>query len=72
MPKPKMVEIKKGDLIAEVVSTSVAAWKRNGWTVVDDESSEVEVSQPAAIEVNLPPKKTVQVKPDTATNKTEE
>lgn len=42
MPKPKFVKITKDGLEGEVVKSALPAWERNGWTAVDDESSEVE------------------------------
>lgn len=47
MPRPREVEITKGDLKAKVLKESVAAWKRNGWTVADDGSSD---EAPAPVE----------------------
>ncbi len=44
MAKPKTVQIKKGDVTAECLASAVSAWERNGWTVVDDESSDVEAT----------------------------
>lgn len=40
MAKQKLVTIKNGDLESRVLPGSVAAWERNGWTAVDDGSSE--------------------------------
>jgi len=45
MSKHSYIQIQKGDLVAEVIPSAVRAWKRNGWTVVDDESSEVPPNQ---------------------------
>ena len=65
MSKQQEVKIQKGDLVGTVLASSVATWKRNGWTVVDDGSSDVEVKLPAP--------KVAQKKPEyPATDKTEE
>ena len=40
------VEIKKGDLRGSCLPGAVNAWRRHGWTVVDDGSSEP-VEKPA-------------------------
>jgi len=42
MPKTKMIKIKKGDIEAECLRSAVPAWERNGWTVVDDGTSDQE------------------------------
>ena len=58
MSKQREIEIEKDGQTASVLASAVEAWKRNGWTVVDDGSSDVEV--------DLPPRPTVQVVPDPA------
>jgi hypothetical protein len=40
MSKRQMVKIQKDGQEAEVMPSSVTAWERNGWTLVDDESSD--------------------------------
>jgi hypothetical protein len=40
MPRPKFVEIEKDGSKAQVAEQSLSVWKRNGWTVVEDGSSE--------------------------------
>lgn len=46
MPKQKKtVTIAKGDIRAEVLPSSVQGWQENGWTLVDDGSSETDSHQ---------------------------
>jgi len=50
MPKTKWIEITYDDQTARVLPESVPAWEENGWTVVEDGSSEsqpVEKAEPA-------------------------
>ncbi len=64
MSKQREIEIEKDGQKATVLKSAVPAWERNGWTVVDDGDSDVEV--------NLPSYQAVQVVPDPATDTTEE
>jgi hypothetical protein len=57
MPKPTYVQIAKGDIIGSCTQESVESWERDGWTVVDDSSSETGSSEPGervVIESSLP------------------
>lgn len=40
MGKPKYVDIENEGLRGQCLETALPAWQRNGWTVVDDGSSE--------------------------------
>lgn len=40
MAKAKTVQITKDDMTGYVLEKAVPAWERNGWTAVDDGSSE--------------------------------
>lgn len=45
MPRPKTIQIEKDGVTGQCTRESLKVWERNGWTVVDDGTSE-----PAAVE----------------------
>jgi hypothetical protein len=50
MAQKQLVKITNGDVEAHVLPAAVKAYERNGWTAVDDGSSEESKSEPAAAE----------------------
>ena len=66
MAKLRFVKIEKDGIEAEVLPESVKAWERNGWTAVDDGSSEqAEAEAPEnANVVDAPPVAQTRVRAD--------
>lgn len=46
----RMIDIEKGDLKGKCMPSALRAWQRNGWTAVEDSSSEPVVPDPVDVE----------------------